>query len=171
MAIVGRFSIGVQVWDSATLLASVAIPVSETDYKAYAAAANQAARDATDAGILVIAALDMTAAHGSTHYKKWFTSADYVNDAATPEPKDDQIYNTNQVGVTYTTTDNGVPVIETIYVPLRRDDFTLFGSNPVQVDFSGAGAAKDFADALVATGLGSHGAAITGVTKMYLNDS
>lgn len=171
MAIVARPRIGVQVWDSASLLASVSIPVSEADYKLYAAAANQAARDATDVGILAITALDMTAAHGSTHYKEWFTHVDYINDAATPQPKDDQIYNTNAVGVTYVTTDNGVPVIETIYVPMRRDDFTLFGSNPVQVDFSGAGAAKDFADALIATGLGSHGAAITSITKMYLNDS
>jgi len=170
MAIVDRFIAGVQVWDSASLKGSFSQRVGAADARAYVAAANQAARDATDVGLLLITALDMTASHGANHYTKWFLNADFVNDAATPEPKDDQLYRSNSVKITYVTTNAGLPVLESTYVPMRRDDFTLFGSNPVQIDFSGAGAALDFATDLIATGLSSYGTAITSVVEMSLND-
>lgn len=170
MAIVERFIAGVQVWDSATLLGSFSQRVGAADARLYLAAANQAARDATDVGLLLITALDMTATHGANHYKKWFLNADFINDAATPEPKDDQWYRSNSVKVTYVTTQGGIPVQESTHIPMRRDDFTLFGSNPVQIDFTSAGFAKDFADDLIATGLSSYGTAITSVVEMTLND-
>ena len=57
MAIVTQYIASVQVWDSARKLGSASFYVSETDAKAYAAAADSAARAASKVGLLLNSAL------------------------------------------------------------------------------------------------------------------
>jgi hypothetical protein len=169
MAIVVRGIASVEVGDSAGKLASASQRVSEADTKLYVAAANQAARDATDVGLLLITMLDMTAAHGSNHYKKWGIDLAYINDAFTYQDKDDQIYNSNKLKVTYQTTNGGIPTRESVYIPQRRGDFTM-ADDGVSVVIGTSGPAFDYVTDLVATGLSSFGTAITSVESITVND-
>jgi len=169
MAIVADPLASVQVWDSANHKASASFHVTEADAKSYVAAANQAARDATNAGLLLVAALDMTQAHASNHYKKWDIDSQYVNDAATQEPTTDMIYNSNRLKVTYSTTNAGLPTIESLYIPMRRDDLPM-ESDGVTVQLVDGAFVEAFCDALIAHGRSSFLTAITDVLSITVND-
>ena len=168
MAIVEKFIASVEVGDSASKLASASIRVGAGDARAYVAAANQAARDATDVGILLLAALDVTEVQATNHYKKWSMQCDFVNDGFTYFAETDHIFNSNKLKVTYSTTNGGIPAKESLYIPMRYSSLTYNGVNVVMND----GAEMEaFLDALIANGLSSYGSAILDVLSVTVNDS
>lgn len=167
MAIVEKFIASVEVGDSASKLRSFSVRVSAADARAYVAAANQAARDATDVGVLLLAALDVTENQALDHYKKWSMQCDFVNNAFTYFAETDHIFNSNALKVTYSTTNNGVPAKESIYVPMRYSSLTYNGVNIVMND---GAEAEAFCDALIAQGLSSYGSAILDVLSITAND-
>lgn len=167
MAIVEKFIASVEVGDSNSKLASASMRVGAVDGRAYVAAAGQAARDATQVGALLTAALDMTAAHGTNHYKKWSIQCDFVNDAFTYQPDDDAIFNSNKWKVTYSTTNNGIPAKESIYIPQRSPDVPTVGVDAT-LD---AAPTDEYIAELIDTGLSSYGTAITAVLEIVANDS
>lgn len=170
MAIVADPLASVQVWDSANHKGSATFHITEADAKAYVAAANQAARDATNTGLLLVAALDLTAAHATTHYRKWDIDSQYVNDAATATPPENMEYNTNRLKVTYSTTNAGIPAIESLYIPDRRDDLTM-ESDGIHVNLVDGGPVEDFCTQLIAHGRSSFLTPITDVLSITVNDS
>jgi len=166
MAIQEKFIASVEVGDSANKLRSASVRVGATDGRAYVAAANQAARDATKVGLLLSSLLDMTAAHATDHYKKWSIQVDFVNDAFSYQPDDDKIFNSNAWKVTYATTNAGLPVKESMYIPMRSPDVTTVGivAQPGDAEYD------DLETQLLDTGLSSYGTAITALQSVTAND-
>lgn len=167
MAIVEKFIASVEVGDSASKLRSASIRVAPADARAYVAAANQAARAATDVGVLLAAALDITEVQATDHYKKWSMQCDFVNDAFTYFPNTDHVFNSNALKVTYSTTNNGVPAKESIYIPMRYSGLVYDG---VTLDMNDGAELEAFCDALVAQGLSTYGSAILDVLSVTAND-
>lgn len=170
MAIQEVFLASLQVGDSNKgALASGTVRVSPADARAYIAAANQAARDATDVGLLLDAMIDVTRAVGTNQYKKWSVQCDFINDTFAPPSKDAAIYNSNKWKVTFRTTNNGLPTVDTIYIP----EYLVAG---VTMEADGISASLTVAPMdnlvtqLVATGLSKYGTAITSVVSVQRND-
>jgi len=169
MAIVARYLASVQVWDSAGKKGSLTLRVGAADAKAYVAAADQAARDATDVGLLLTHALNVTLAKATEHYAKYSLVSDFVNDAAVQYGAQADVYNSNDLKVTYSTTNAGLPAIESIYVPMRRTDY-MMESDGVHVSLNEADDIQTFCEDMVATGLSSFNTAITAVLSITVGD-
>lgn len=159
----------VQVGDSAKHKASASVFVGATDAKAWFAAADKAARDASKVGLLLDATLDMMEADGTTGYKSKGVSARAINDAFAFPSKDADIYNSNKWKVTYTTTNAGIPATESIYIPQHTTGQAM-ESNGVNADIS-TGDASAYITQLLDTGISSFQTAILTVTEILVNDS
>lgn len=171
MAIVEQFIASVQLGDSSKgSLASASVRVSAADARAYLAAANQAARDATDVGLLLDALIDVTRAAGTNGYKKWSVESNFINDAFARPNKDDAIYNSNMWKVTFNTTNGGLPAIDTIYVPQYLVTGVVMDADGISADLEDP-PIDNLVTQLVATGLSKYGTAITSVISIQRNDS
>lgn len=170
MAEVEVFHASVQVGDGAKLLASGSMRVSPANARLYLAAANAAARAATDVGILLARMLATTRAAGTQTWKKWSILSDFVNDAFVYPATDSGIYNSNKWKVTVQTTNNGLPAIDTFYVPEYLITGVAMASNGIDADL-GDQPIADFAAAVVSTGISKYGTAITAVLSISRNDS
>jgi len=170
MAIVERFIARVQIGGSNGRLASGSQIVGATDARAYIAAANQAARDATKVGLLLDGLIDMTEAEGSNYYKEWGLDSAFINDAFVYPAPDADIYASNKFKVTYTTTNAGLPVIESVYIPFRATDVEM-ESDGIHVVLEDAGKAENYCTQLVDTGLSTYGTAIIAVQSITVNDA
>jgi len=170
MAEVATYIASVQVGDSARRLGSASFIVSAADAQAYIAAANAAARLATDVGVLLDAALEISRATGSNFWKKWSIQADFLNDAFVYPGAEDGIYISNKWKVTFSTTNAGIPAVDTVYIP----EYLVAG---VEMDSDGISATLDeapvdaFVNAFLATGLSKYRTAVTGVLSIQRNDS
>jgi len=132
------------------------------------AAANTAARDATDVGILLADTILMLKADGTTGWKSKTVKGQMINDAFVFPGKDADVYNSNRWKVTYSTTKAGVPVVESIYLPQRTDGQTM-ESNGVNADLTASDAAV-FVPAFESTALSSFGTAVIAVLEIVVND-
>lgn len=170
MAIQEVFFASVQVAGSSKnqRLASASVRVSPTDARAYIAAADQTARDATKVGLLLDSLIDMTIAAGSNAYKMWRLDSQFINDAYAPPAIDADVYNSNKWKVTYQTTNNGLPTLESFYIPQRETGFVM-ESNGINVDLTDTEAANLIVQ-LLDTGVSSYGTAITSVVEIVAND-
>ena len=171
MAIVEQFLASVQVGDSSKgSLASGSVRVSPADARLYIAAVGQAARDATDVGLLLDAMIDVTRAAGTNGYKKWSVECNFINDTFTRPSKDDAIYNSNAWKVTFNTTNNGLPVIDTIYIPQYLVADVVMDADGISADLEDP-PIDNLVTQMVATGLSKYGTAITSVLSVQRNDS
>jgi hypothetical protein len=174
MAIVEQFFASVQVAGSKrskagkALLASASIRVGAADARAYIAAANQAARDATKVGLLLDSLIDGTVAAGSDAYKKWNVQSDFVNDAFTPPDEQDNTYNHNMWKVTGLTTNAGIPAYDSFTIP-QRNEAWLMESDGVHVDLTDTEPANLIVQVLD-TGLSQFGTPFTAITEIVAND-
>lgn len=171
MAIVEQFIASLQIGGSNGRLGSVSQRVGATDARAYIAAADQTARDATKVGLLLDSLLDITIAEATNIYKKYALECNFINDAFAYAPKDGDVYKSQALKVTYRTTNAGIPVTESNYVYFRRTDYVM-ESDGVNVDISsGANAdVENYIAQLIDTGLSSYGTAITSVESITVND-
>jgi len=171
MAIVEQFIASLQIGGSNGRLGSVSQRVDATDARAYIAAANQAARDATKVGLLLDSMIDITIAEGTNIYKKWALESNFINDAFGYAPKDGDVYKSQALKVTYTTTNAGIPVIESTYIYFRRTDYVM-ASDGVSVILTGGSNTdiENYITQLLDTGISSYGTAITSVVSITVND-
>lgn len=169
MAIVEQFIASAQLWDSAQKLASASFYVGAVDARAYLAAADQTARDATKVGLLLNAAINMTHAEGEQYYRKYSVEANFVNDQAENASPADQFYNSNKWKVTCETTRAGLPALDTVYIPMRDPTQVTMQSDGVSVNLT-LPAADDLIAQIVDTALSKYGTAITGVVSITAND-
>lgn len=168
MAQVPKYIAGVQVGDSAKHLGSASVIVAAADAQAYVAAADTAARAATDVGALLTATLALMGADSTTGWRKYSIQSDFISNAFVYAAKDADLYVSNQWKVTYQTTNAGLPTIESIYIPARTQGGTM-ESNGVNLTL-GSGIGATYAAALVATGLSSFLTAISAVSEITVND-
>jgi len=170
MAIVEQFLASVQVGDQAKLLASASVRVSPANARLYLAAADQTARDATAVGLLLDSLIDVTRAAGTQGYKKWSVESNFINDAYTPPDIDTGIYNSNKWKVTFRTTNNSLPAVDTIYIPQYLLTGVVMESNGIFADLTDA-PVSNLVTQLEATGLSKYGTAILEVLTVERNDS
>ena len=170
MAIVEQFFASVQVGDSAQRLGSAGgVRVSPTDARAYVAAADQTARDATKVGLLLDSLLDGMEAAGSQTYKMWRLDSYFVNDAFVFPAAGADVYNSNRYKVTGTTTNAGIPALDSFYVP-QRNVAWLMESNGINVDLTDTEPANLIVQVLD-TALSKYGTAFSAVTEITVNDT
>ncbi len=168
MAQVEKFLASIQVGDSAGKFASFSTRVSASSARAYIAAADAAARAATVVGIMLRDAEDLMQVDLASTWKKYSVQADFVNDAfAFPSPGDAR-YNSNKWKITYSTTNNGLPVVESVYMPLRTQSLPM-ESNGVNLDLT-TPSVSNFIAAFKLPGLSSFGTPILNVLEITLND-
>jgi len=168
MAYVAVYYAGVVSGDAAKQKRAVAVRVTEAKAKLWFAAADQTAREATDVGLLLKSLNDAQMSDGDNSLNSYYVHGDYLNDAYAPPAADSDIYNSNKVKLTYSTTKGGVPAVESIYITQRSDTLP---TNPDGKSYDIT--ASPFANMetqLIATGLSSYGTAITGLVEAIPND-
>lgn len=170
MAETATYIASVQVGDSAKKLGSASFIVSAADAKAYIAAADATARAATDVGLLLDAALDITRASLVSGWKKWSIQADFLNTAFEYPVPDDGIYISNKWKVTFSTTNAGIPAIDTVYVPEYLVTGVVMSSDGISADLTDA-PMDAFVAAFEATALSKYRTAVTAVLSVERNDS
>lgn len=169
MAIQEQFIAGVQLGDSAKRKATGAARVSPTDARAYLAAADQTARDATKVGLLLDSFIDVTRAAGTNGYKKWTVQADFINDAFAYPATSEAIYNSNRWKVTGQTTNNGLPAQDSFYIPQYLISGVIMESNGVSADLTDEPLANLVVQ-ILDTALSKYGTAFTAVLEVARND-
>jgi len=170
MAIVEQFIASVQVGDSATKLGSGSIRVGAVDARAYVAAANQAARDATKVGLLLDAFIDVTRAAGTNYYRKWCVECNFINDAFEYPDTDQAIYISNKWKVTGKTTNGGLPVIDTFYLPEYLITGVVMESDGISADLTDEPMANLVVQ-ILDTALSKYNSAFTEILSIQRNDS
>ena len=170
MAIVEVGIATVQVGDSAKKFASASFYVTPANARLYLAAANQAARDATDVGVLLLAALNISRATATQQYKKWTCGLEFINDAFVFPGIDDAIYNSNKWKVTGNTTNAGIPSVDTVYVPEYLVTGVEMESDGISADLDEAPVSA-FVTAFLATARSKFHTAFTSVISIQRNDS
>jgi hypothetical protein len=168
MAEVAVYHASVQVGDSAKRLGSFTVRVSASSAKAYVAAADAAARAATVIGILLDDAFDLMDIDAATGWKKYSVESSFISDAFAFPASDADLYLSNKWKITYATTNAGIPVVESIYMPVRATDLPM-ESNGINLDLTTT-AVDNFIAALILPGLSSFGTAITEVLEITVND-
>lgn len=170
MAIVPVGRASVQMIDSANKDSSASFRVSVANAQAYIAAADQTARDGTDVGLLLNSALNISRAAGTNNYRKYDVGVEYMNDQAIQPSEDAGIYRSNKWKVTGRTTNNGVPALDTVYVP----EYLITG---VVMESDGISANIDdepmlsFVAEFISTALSKYGTAFTSVVSVQRNDT
>jgi len=155
--------------DSANKYSEVAVRVSAADAQAYAAAANDGARLATDVGAL-LNSIEVLFLGGDTAVEKRGVRVNAVNDAFTPVDPQSEIYNSNKLNVHYTSFVAGLNRGFLLTIPQRDPaDYTV-NTDGVTVVQGLADAIDTFVAALSDTGLSLYGTAISPVMDIDVND-
>lgn len=168
MAYVEKFIAGIVSGDSAKQKRAVAIRVSPADARLWFAAANHAARLATDVGLLLLSLNDAQESDGNDTINEFYVTGSDINDAYAPPDKDSEIYNSNKIKLTYSTTNGGLPVTESIYITQRLA--TLVKSSDGKSYDLSQSPFPNMETQMIATGLSSYGTAITGLVEAIPND-
>lgn len=153
--------------DRAKKITTFEVRVSAADAQAWFAAANEAARDATDVGVLLDAVFAVV---GSSQYKAKSVVGRAENDAFVYPSGEGETYNSNKINVSYSTTLGGLPRNLQVTIPQRDPSSYELESNGINIVLNDADEIAALVTALEATALSPYGTAIT-VTEMTVNDS
>jgi len=168
MAYVAKYTAGVSSGDAAKQIRAVAVRVAEAKAKLWFAAADHTARMSTDVGLMLLALNDAQESDGGNTINKFYVNMDDINDAYAPPAADSDIYNSNKVKLTYSTTNNGLPVTESIYIPQRDAGLP---TNPDGKSYNiAASPFVNMQTQLVASGLSSYGTPIIALVEAIPND-
>lgn len=167
MAEVPVYTAYVTVGDSAKKMSSVEARVSAVDAKAWIAAADQTARDATAVGTLLSAFF--TLMMSSQYYAKGVRS-EMVNDAFVYPTPDAEAYNSNKLKISYKTSLNGLPRNLEFTIPQREASSYTLESNGINVSLTAQTDIPDLIVQILATMDSLYGTAITAVNEITVND-
>jgi len=167
---VGRASY--QALDSAGKESSASFRVTPANARAYLAAADAAARLATDVGTLLARTKAISRVSDNANSDNVFADVgiQWVNDAATKPALLSAVYRSNKWKVTGRTTNGGIPAIDTVYVPEYLITGVVMESNGINADLTDQPVA-DFVTSFVATALSKFNTAFTSVISISRNDS
>ena len=126
MAYYGQLTVG----DRAKKFATFEARVSAADAQAWFAAANTAARDATQVGVLLDAVFDVV---GSSQYFSKNVVGKAVNDAFVYPSGESEVYNSNKINVSYTTNNAGFPRNLQVTIPQRDPSSYELESNGINI--------------------------------------
>lgn len=170
MAEVAQYLASVQFGDSAKKFGSASVRVSETDAKAYLAAADEAARDATKVGVLLEAFVSVSRSTALNYWKKRSIEANFINDAFDYPSSDAGIYISNKWKVTGKTTNGGIPVIDSFYIPEYLVVGVVMESDGISADLTDEPMANLIVQ-ILDTALSKYGTAFTEIVSIQRNDS
>lgn len=168
MAYVEKFIASVASGDQTKQIRSVSQAVTPAKARLWFAAADHAARMTTDVGLMLNALNDTQSSDGTTGLNKYSVTGDDYNDAYAPPAVGTDIFNSNQIKLTYNTTNAGLPVTESTYIPQRLDTLT-FNSDGKTYDITVA-PFPNIETQLIATGRSTYGTAITSLVSATPND-
>lgn len=166
MAEVPTYYATVTVGDSAKKLTTVRLRVDATDGKAYVAAADKTARDATKVGLLQLAVFDLMK---SSQYQSFGLDTVMVNDAFAYPDENSDTYNSDKLNVFYSTTVGGLPRNLQFTIPQREPSSFDLESNGINVDLSALDV-PDLITQILDTMLSTYGTAVTAVPEITVND-
>lgn len=171
MALIERGRAAVQFIDSAGKKSSASFIVSPANARAYLAAADAAARLATDVGVLLLRAKNI---NRSVDYPLSVVvdadvGVEWVSDTVTKPPLIGAVYKSNQWKVTGRTTNAGLPTVDTVYVPEYLITGVVMESNGINADLTDQ-PVSDFVTAFVATALSKYMTPFTEVLSIARND-
>jgi len=114
--------------------------------------------------------IDVTRAAGTNGYKKWSVESNFINDAFAFPADDSAIYNSNKWKVTGKTTNAGLPVIDTFYIPEYLVTGVVMESDGISASLSDEPIANLVVQ-ILDTALSKYGTAFTEVVSIQRNDS
>jgi len=170
MAVVEQFIASLQVGDSASHFGSASVRVSPTDARAFLAAADQTARDATKVGLLLDSFIDVTRAAATNYWKKQSVEANFINDTFVYPDEDLAIYRSNKWKVTGNTTNNSLPAIDTFYIPEYLVTGVVMESDGISANLDDEPIANLVVQ-ILDTALSKYGTAFTEILSIQRNDS
>jgi len=168
MAFVEKFDAGVQSVDQTGQKRSAAVRVAPVDARLWFAAADHAARLATKVGLLLQSLNDAQASDGTSAIYEFYVTGHDISDTVVRPDGDPEVFNSNGIKLTYATTNGGLPVTESIFIPQRAVGLP---TNPDGKSYDIT--ASPFANIetqLLDTGLSSYGTAITDLLSATPND-
>jgi hypothetical protein len=155
--------------DSANKYSEFAIRVGVADAQAYVAAANDAARLATDVGVL-LNTVEILFLGGDTAVEKRGVRYEAVNDGFTPVDPEAEIYNSNKLNVHYTAFVAGLNRGFIVTIPQRDPADYVVNTDGITVTQGLGDAIDNFVTAFSNTGLSLYGTAISPVMSIDVND-
>lgn len=167
MAEVMAYFAQLTVGDRAKKMSTWEMRVAAADAQAWIAAANTAARDATDAGLLIDSVFDVV---GSSQYFSKNIVARAMNDAFIFPSGEAEVYNSNKINVSYSTFNAGLPRNLQVTIPQREASSYELESNGINIVLDDTDEIANLVTQMNATALSPYGTAIT-VTEMTVNDS
>lgn len=163
----------VVIQDSAQKKGRVELRVSEVDAKAYAAAADTAARAATKIGLLLAAVVGLIQDTPACLYA-WGVDYGYLLDTFSPPIAEDKFYRSNKLKVDYNTTNAGLPGTGSFTIPMRDEAAINMESNGINVVIAGVGVSAEIDELITQildTVVSSYSTAVTDVTEITVNDA
>ena len=168
MAYIAICYAGVTSGDQAKQKRSAMVRVALSEAQLWFAATDHTARMATTVGLLLAALNDAQASDGLNSVYKYYVTMDDVNDAYATPAITTNTFNSNAIKLTYQTTNSGIPVTESIYIPQRLGSLT---TNPDGKSYNIlVSPFVNIATQLIATGKSSYGTAITALIEAIPND-
>jgi len=168
MAFVEKFIAGVQSVDQTNQKRSAAIRVSPADARLWFAAADHAARLATDVGLLLLSLNDAQYSDGTSSIYEFYVEGHDISDTVTVPDGDPEVFNSNGIKVSFSTTNGGIPAIDSITIP-QRDAGLPLNSDQKTYDITQSPFAN-METQMVATGLSKYGTAIIAMLEAVPND-
>jgi len=168
MAYVEKFIARVASLDQTGQARSASIGVSPANARLWFAAADHAARLATNVGLLLLSLNDAQASDGGDTILEYTVTGMDMNDAAVSPDGDPEVFNSNGVKITFRTTNGGLPAIDSIFIPQRAAGLPT-NTPPKTYDISQS-PFVNMATQLIATGRSKYNTAITALLEAVPND-
>lgn len=159
MATYSRWLASLTVVDGANRPSTIQFFVPEATAKLYAAAANEAARDATAIGLLFAALETVTAAAKSQR------SVQFIDEYAPVTIPSESVLRGNKLVLGY----QGGADMYRLTIPARDATAYTPKTDSIEVDFAAAGDLADMITLLESTAIAKNGASVN-VVKAYVND-
>lgn len=135
--------------DSAKKKARVGLRVSEADAKAYVAAADTAARDATKVGLLVKSIEDLQLPHDAPAIYKRGVDYGFLEVPFSFPLYTAGIYRSNKLKVDFSTDNAGIPANGFFTIPAYDEAEIVMESNGINVVIAGLGVSAEIANLVV----------------------
>jgi len=168
MAYIEKFEAGVQSGDQTGQKRSASVRVSPALARLWFDAADHAARMATAVGLMLNSLNDAQASDGLNSIYEFYVTGHDINDTYAKPALATNTFNSNSIKLTYSTTNAGIPVTESIYIPQRLAGLPL---NPDGKSYNITASPFVVMNTnLIAAGLSSYGTAIIAIVEAIPND-
>lgn len=169
MAFVEVFTGSVASGDITNSKRSASVRLVPAKARLWFAAADHAARLATDVGLLLQSLNDLQYSDGGNEIFSYDVHHSDENGAYSQPVSPPEVYNKNRIRITVSTTNGGLPALDQIYVPQRDPSTYTTSSGGKTLDIS-ASPFPNIETQLMATGLSKFNTPILGIVEAVPDD-